>query len=112
MWGERLDYTRLRPIIHIILHFLVPAMVVRFFPQGLRLKTWLTLCATMLVDLDHLLADPIFDPNRCSINFHFLHSYPAIVVYGLGLVHPKTCVISLGLLIHMALDYIDCFFLE
>ena len=37
----------------------------------------------MLVDLDHLLADPIYDPERCSIGFHPLHSIPAIVVYAL-----------------------------
>jgi hypothetical protein len=36
---------------------------------------------TIIVDLDHLLADPIYDPNRCSIGFHPLHSYPAIVIY-------------------------------
>ena len=28
---------------------------------------------TMMVDLDHLIADPIFDPQRC-IGFHPLHS--------------------------------------
>jgi hypothetical protein len=26
--------------------------------------------ATMLIDLDHLLVEPIFETNRCSINFH------------------------------------------
>ena len=35
----------------------------------------------MLVDLDHLLATPIFKENRCSINFHPLHSYVAIGFY-------------------------------
>ena len=29
--------------------------------------------ATMVVDLDHLLADPILDPQRCGIGFHPLH---------------------------------------
>jgi hypothetical protein len=24
----------------------------------------------MLIDLDHLLVEPIFETNRCSINFH------------------------------------------
>ena len=37
--------------------------------------------AVMLIDLDHLLATPIFDPARCSIGFHPLHSYYAIGVY-------------------------------
>jgi hypothetical protein len=34
-------------------------------------KTYLILIATMLIDLDHLLVEPIFETNRCSINFHF-----------------------------------------
>ena len=37
--------------------------------------------ATMLVDVDHLLASPIYAPNRCSINFHILHTYYAMGVY-------------------------------
>ena len=63
----------------------------------------------MLVDLDHLLANPIFDPNRCSIGFHPLHSYIAIGIYFLGLFIKKTRVISIGLLVHMFADWLDCF---
>ena len=66
------------------------------------------LIATMLVDLDHLLADPIYDPSRCSINFHPLHSYYAIGVYLFMLLPKKTRVIALGLLIHMVADQLDC----
>ncbi len=65
--------------------------------------------ATMAVDLDHLLANPIYDPNRCSIGFHPLHSYIAIGVYLLLLIFPRIRIIAIGLLIHMALDYLDCF---
>lgn len=64
--------------------------------------------ATMLVDLDHLLADPIFDPNRCSVGFHLLHSYPAIGVYLIGLFFAKTRIIAVGLLFHMLTDFQDC----
>ena len=81
--------------------------------------------ATMLVDADHLLADPIYDPNRCSIGFHPLHTWPAIVIYvGLFLVPlimsrrqtggnlkvamRMSHLIGLGLLIHMILDGLDC----
>lgn len=64
--------------------------------------------ATMLVDLDHLLANPIYDSNRCSIGFHPLHQPVMIVIY-IGLaVFPKTRLIGLGLLTHMALDGLDC----
>ncbi len=37
--------------------------------------------ATMLIDLDHLLADPVYDPARCSIGFHPLHSWWAAAIY-------------------------------
>ena len=64
----------------------------------------------MLVDLDHLFASPIFDPNRCSINFHPLHSYYAIGFYFLMAFIPNTKVriIAIGLLFHMATDFLDC----
>ncbi|MNR41653.1 hypothetical protein D3C85_1600670 [compost metagenome] len=63
----------------------------------------------MVVDLDHLLAVPIYDPNRCSVGFHPLHSYYAIGVYVILLFFPKTRLVGIGLVIHMILDYIDCF---
>jgi len=94
---------------HIILHFLVPAIVVFLFYREQMLKTWLILIATMVVDVDHLLAVPIYDPNRCSVGFHPLHSYYAIGIYVILLFFPKTRLVGLGLVIHMALDYIDCF---
>lgn len=64
---------------------------------------------TMLIDLDHLFANPIFDASRCSIGFHPLHSYLAIGIYLLMFFNKKTRVISLGLLSHIAVDIIDCF---
>lgn len=65
--------------------------------------------ATMLVDLDHLLANPIYDPNHCSIGFHPLHSYIVIGIYIVLLLIPRLRLIGMGLVIHMALDYTDCF---
>ena len=62
----------------------------------------------MLVDLDHLLATPIFKENRCSINYHPLHSYIAIGLYSIGVFFKKTRVLCLALLFHMLTDYIDC----
>ena len=67
---------------------------------------------TMLVDLDHFFANPIFDPNRCSIGFHPLHSWPPIGIYCLMFLHPFLRLASLGLLIHMFLDGMDCLWLE
>lgn len=94
---------------HIFLHFLVPAIVAVVFYRKTLLKAWLIMVATMAVDLDHLLAVPIYDPNRCSIGFHPLHSYYAIGVYVILLFFPKTRLVGIGLVIHMILDYIDCF---
>jgi hypothetical protein len=62
----------------------------------------------MLVDLDHLLSTPIFDPNRCSIGFHPLHTLPAMVMYAVMLAYPKTRIVGIGLLFHMLTDWIDC----
>ena len=68
--------------------------------------------ATMLVDLDHLVANPIFDPHRCSIGFHILHSKIAILSYFFLLFHPKTKIIGVGLLWHMITDYQDCLWMQ
>jgi len=64
--------------------------------------------ATMLVDLDHLLATPIYDPGRCSIGFHPLHTLFPIIAYGVLSLIPKMRYIGIGLIIHMILDSIDC----
>jgi len=65
--------------------------------------------ATMVVDLDHLLAVPIYDPLRCSIGFHPLHSYYVLPLYVGMLFFPKTRIVGIGLVIHMVLDFIDCY---
>jgi len=94
---------------HIFLHFIVPAIVAFVFYRQIVLKAWLVMIATMAVDLDHLLANPIYDPNRCSIGFHPLHSYYAVAVYCIMVFFPKLRLVAIGLIIHMILDYIDCF---
>ena len=72
------------------------------------LKAWLIMLATMLVDLDHLLASPVYDPTRCSIGFHPLHQWPAILVYALIVLVRPLRLLGIGLLIHMLLDGLDC----
>ncbi len=95
-------------ILHIILHFIVPLAVARV-AFARRWKTaWLVMVLTMAVDLDHLLSNPIYDPSRCSIGFHPLHTFPAITVYLILSAIPKTRLVGVGLIIHMALDGIDC----
>lgn len=93
---------------HLVLHVLVPATVaIVFFRQGWK-RAFMVMMLTMAIDLDHLLADPIYDPNRCSIGFHPLHKLGFIALYGLLALLPKTRLIGLGLAIHMLLDAIDC----
>lgn len=104
-----LEMALLQPLVHYSLHFLAPGLLAYLFFRPRWQRAWLIMVATMLVDLDHLLADPIFDPGRCSIGFHPLHSYPAIGVYVLLLFWPKTRIVATGLLFHMLTDYQDCF---
>lgn len=98
----------MQQLVHYFLHFGFPILVAYSFFKGDWKKVSLVFLLTMLVDVDHLLASPIFDENRCSINFHPLHSYWAICVYFLMLFHSKTRIIAIGLLMHMATDQIDC----
>jgi hypothetical protein len=75
-------------------------------------KVYLILLATMLVDLDHLFANPIFQSNRCSINFHYLHTYYAMLVYFVFLFFKDPLrIIGIGLLFHMFTDFVDCMFM-
>ena len=97
---------------HYFLHLIFPFIVAFFFYRKMLIKSYLILLLTMLVDVDHLLATPLFDACRCSIGFHPIHSYVAIVFYCVMLVHPKTRIIGLGLLMHMATDAIDCLFIQ
>jgi len=102
----------LRFIVHYGMHFLVPGLIAFIFFKENWKKVWFIFILTMLVDLDHLLADPLFDATRCSINFHPLHSYYAILIYFLLLMFPKTRIIGIGLLFHMITDAIDCLWIN
>ena len=95
-------------MLHLALHGLVPLAVA----VGLYRREWLLpfglMMSGMLIDLDHLLATPIYDPSRCSIGFHPLHSLIACAVYPLLLLRPRARLVGLGLCIHVVLDAIDC----
>lgn len=100
-----------KTFVHYFLHFVFPVVLALFFYKNEWKKTYLILLATMLVDIDHLLATPIFDPNRCSIGFHPLHSYYAIAGYLLGCIFLKGYyrLAAIGLLFHMFTDWQDCY---
>ena len=93
---------------HLLLHFIIPALLVAVFFRKKWQVAYLIMIATMLVDLDHLLANPIYDAARCSINFHPLLTFIPIGIYFLLCFPRKTRLVGLGLMIHMILDSIDC----
>lgn len=99
--------------IHYFFHLGFPLFIALVFFGKEWKKVYLILLATMLVDLDHLLADPIFQADRCSINYHPLHTYPAMVVYvGLLLLRRPYFIIGIGLLWHMVTDGVDCYLMS
>lgn len=145
MEGLFTELNQHRAIIHLLLHAGMPALVVviykAFFSkiapyQPVATGSWLSqtlqlplviMLLTMVVDVDHLLATPIYAPNRCSIWFHPLHTAWPIFFYGIMLFWPiikrKTTgflrvtdkVVAwagAGLLIHMLLDAIDCLWMR
>jgi hypothetical protein len=98
--------------IHFFLHLVFPLFVAWFFYREQYKKTYLVFLGTMLVDADHLLAHPIYQAGRCSVGFHPLHSHLAIAIYFFMLLAPKSRVIAIGLLMHMATDLLDCYLMN
>lgn len=100
----------LQLILHYGGHWLVPIGIAYLIWRDRWKQAALVVLAANLIDLDHLLADPIFDPNRCSIGSHPLHGWEAGVVYLLMLGVPKWWVraFALGALWHLAVDWGDC----
>lgn len=98
----------MQPLIHYSLHFLAPFLIAYCFFKS-NWKRVVILLATMLMDLDHLLATPIFQPNRCSIGFHPLHSFYIIPFYFALLFFKKPFnIIAIGLVLHIFTDALDC----
>jgi len=97
-------------ILHYSLHFFLPLIIAILFFKKEWKKVYVIMLLTMIVDLDHLLADPIYQADRCSINFHPLHSYYAIALYFIMSFFRKPFnIIGIGLVLHMIADYTDCF---
>ena len=113
----------LRAIVHLGLHVAVPGLVAWLwfsarpgagagFDARTFRRAWLLLLLGWVIDLDHLLADPIYAPDRCSIGFHPLHTAPAIAVFGVLAVARPTRLFGIGLLIHIGLDLLDCLWMR
>src|SRR5690606_36673982 len=91
-------------ILHLVLHALAPLVLALLLFRARWRRAAAIMLATRLVDVDHLLAEPVYDPQRCSIGFHPLHTAPAIAAWGLLTALPSTRIAGTGLLLHMALD--------
>ena len=97
---------------HLVLHALVPLAIALVFFRPRWRQAWLWMLAGWLIDIDHLWADPIYVPDRCSIGFHPLHRAPAIAVYALLLLPRRTRLLAIGLLVHIGLDGLDCAWMQ
>lgn len=101
----------LQHLVHYFLHFIAIGFIAFLYDKKNWKKYWLLLLATMLVDLDHVFASPLFDPHRCGIGVHPLHSAYVIPFYLLGAVLFKNRIMKLvfiGLFFHMVTDSVDC----
>lgn len=98
----------LQPILHYGIHFGLPLIIAILFFKPNWKMAYLLMALGILIDIDHLLATPIFDANRCSINFHPLHSYYALAAYIVMAFYKKTRLIGIGLCIHILADVVDC----
>ena len=101
----------LQTFAHYGTHLFLPLMISLIWYKSNWKMAFLIMLASMLIDVDHFLANPIFDPNRCSIGFHPLHSSFAILVYIFLLIPKKSRLVALGLVIHIIADIVDCSFM-
>jgi hypothetical protein len=88
-------------------------MIPLLFAIGFYRKTWRRTYSIMLIalviDIDHVFASPMYDPTRCSMGFHPLHTIIPILIYVSALLPSKTRALGIGLCIHMILDSTDCY---
>lgn len=95
-------------MLHLLLHVLVPLVCAATFYRTRWLAAFGLMMLGMAIDIDHLLATPIYDAGRCSIGFHPLHTVVPILVYAALVAHPKTRILGIGLCLHIGLDALDC----
>lgn len=100
----------IQPLLHISGHAVFPFVLGWIFWREHWWQAGLIMAATILIDIDHLMADPVYDPNRCSIGFHPLHTVWAGLAYLAMLTIPswKWRAVAVGCLLHLATDTGDC----
>lgn len=98
----------LRDLVHYGIHFVFPIIIAGLFYRNTFKTSTGILLAGIFIDIDHLWANPIFDPDRCSIGFHTLHQWPFILLYALLLFFPRCRIFGIALLLHIFADMCDC----
>ncbi|HSH13395.1 MAG TPA: DUF6122 family protein [Desulfurivibrionaceae bacterium] len=92
---------------HVFLPFAASGQVAWLFFRSRWWWAWLLMLSAMLIDLDHLLAVPVYDPGRCSLGFHPLQCQVATTGYLTLKILPAGRFL-VGLLLHLGLDGSDC----
>ena len=90
---------------HIPFHFILPYIIFRF--RGDRIEFVLLEVANG-IDLDHLFAEVVFDPMRCSLTTHLLHSWEAAVFYLILCFVARVRALGYGALLHLLVDAPNC----
>ncbi|MEP0390817.1 MAG: DUF6122 family protein [Erythrobacter sp.] len=100
----------LQPILHYGGHWLAPLLIAWVVYRTDWRRFGAVMVASNVIDIDHLWAVPIFDPERCSIGFHTFHGWEAGIVYLALLLVPRwwARAFGVGALWHLCVDYGDC----
>lgn len=100
----------LQLFLHYSGHFLFPFLIAWAFVKSEWLRFAGVMIAANLIDIDHLWAVPIYDPERCSIGFHTFHGWEAGLVYLALLLIPRwwARAFGAGALWHLMVDAGDC----
>lgn len=100
----------IQSILHYGGHFIAPFLIAWVIWRSDWKRFGACMVAANLIDIDHLWAVPIFDPDRCSIGFHTFHGWEAGIIYAALLLVPRWWARALGAgaLWHLFVDAGDC----
>jgi hypothetical protein len=96
-------------LIHLLINLLTAGVIVLVKRDKSQFQYYFSLIALgNIIDIDHLLADPIYNPARCSITTHPLHRWFAWPFEAFLFFFKKTVFIGVGIIEHLLLDGLDC----
>lgn len=70
----------MQAVVHYFLHLVFPVFIALLFYKHRWQRVYLMMLATIAIDLDHLLASPIFDACRCSIAIRCMAMLPYFAI--------------------------------